>query len=142
MTRRFRTDRAPFEPDRRAVVLGALAACAVPRVAVAAGGGLVLIMVEEPGCVYCKKFDQEIGRGYSRTKEGQYAPLMRVRRRAAELKGLNPVLYTPTFILMRRGEEVGRITGYPGAEYFYSELEDLLSKVGFARGLTAGPSGT
>jgi len=132
--------------NRRAVLTGgaALIAASVTgaTAALAAGGGLTLIMVDEPGCSYCRKFDAEIGRGYPKTAEGRFAPLHRVRRKAPELAGLNPVIYTPTFILTRRGEELGRITGYPGAEYFYSELEDLLSKAGFARGITGGPSAT
>lgn len=130
-------------PDRRTLLLGALATVITARsAAAAAGGGLTLIMVDEPGCQYCRKFDAEIGRGYPRTNEGRFAPLLRVRRHAPELKGLAPVIYTPTFILLRRGEELGRITGYPGAEYFYSELEDLFSKAGFIRGVTGGPSAT
>ena len=45
------------------------------------------------------------------------------------------MIYTPTFILVRRNEELGRITGYPGAEYFYAELDSLLAKVGYAPSL-------
>jgi hypothetical protein len=31
---------------------------------------------------------------------------------------------------VRRGEELGRITGYPGAEFFYPELDALLATAG------------
>lgn len=94
-----------------------------------------LVMVEEPGCRFCRKWDAEIGPGYRRSAEGRFAPLKRVRRGAPEVKGLAPVVYTPTFVVLRSGEELGRITGYPGADYFYSELRPILAAAGFLPGL-------
>lgn len=93
--------------------------------------GVRLIMVEEPGCRFCRQWDAEIAPGYRKSAEGRFAPLKRVRRGAPELKGLAPIPFTPTFIVMRKGEELGRITGYPGADYFYEELRPLLSRIGF-----------
>ena len=131
-----------FDGGRRRVLGGLAAILTLPllgRSARAADGAAVtLIMVDEPGCQYCRKWDAEIGRGYPRTKEGRFAPLMRVRRKSPQLSGFNPVIYTPTFILARRGQELGRITGYPGAEYFYAELGDLLAKAGYAQGFSDG----
>ena len=66
------------------------------------------------------------GARYPKSAEGRFAPLKRVRRGAPEIKGFNPVVYTPTFIVVRSGEEIGRITGYPGQDYFWSELTPLL----------------
>ena len=123
---------------RRCFGVAALIFCGVCTVWAADSYAVTLIMVDEPGCQYCRKFDVEIGRGYPRTREGHFAPLVRVRRKSAQLSRFNPVIYTPTFILTRRGEELGRITGYPGAEYFYAELSDLLAKAGYAPGLTPG----
>jgi thioredoxin-related protein len=88
-------------------------------------------MVDDPNCRYCRLFDKEIGGLYPKTDEGRYAPLVRVRRKSPELKGLNPVIYTPTFVLVRNGEELGRIIGYPGPEFFFSELRVLLGRTGF-----------
>lgn len=96
--------------------------------------GVRLIMVEEPGCRFCRAWDQEIAPGYRKSAEGRFAPLKRVRRGAVELKGLAPVVYTPTFVVMRSGEELGRVVGYPGADYFYSELRPILSAAGFFPG--------
>jgi hypothetical protein len=90
-----------------------------------------LVMVEEPGCRFCRQWDAEIAPGYRKSDEGRFAPLKRVRRGAPEIKGLAPVVFTPTFLVMRSGEELGRITGYPGAEYFYSELRPILASAGF-----------
>lgn len=90
-----------------------------------------LIMVEAPGCYHCARFMREVGRGYPKSREGQFAPLRRVGRSHPSIKGFNPIVYTPTFIVVRSGEEIGRISGYPGKAYFYPELRPLLSQVGF-----------
>lgn len=124
--------------SRRALLAVAAALIAPP--VQAAGDGLTLIMVDEPGCSYCRKFDAEIGGRYPKSAEGRFAPLVKVRRKSPQLAGFNPVIYTPTFILTRRGEELGRITGYPGPMYFFSELDQLLAKAGFAPGPGSGPS--
>lgn len=100
-----------------------------------AASGIRLIMVEEPGCRFCRKWDAEIAPGYRKSAEGRFAPLKRVRRGARELDGLAPVVFTPTFIVVRSGEEIGRVTGYPGADYFYPELRPILSVAGFFPGL-------
>ena len=92
-------------------------------------------MVEEPGCRFCRKWSEEIGPGYRKSAEGRFAPLKRVQRGADEIKGLAPVVFTPTFVVMRSGEELGRITGYPGADYFYTELRPILASAGFFPGL-------
>ncbi len=96
-----------------------------------------LIMVEEAGCRFCRKWDTEIAPGYARSAEGRFAPLKRVRRGAPELARLAPIVFTPTFVVVRSGsgEEVGRITGYPGADYFYGELAPILAVAGFLPGL-------
>ena len=125
---------------RRMFLTGLAAAASLPFHAppskAASPDGLSLIMVDEPGCVYCRKWEAEIGGGYARSAEGRFAPLVKVRRKSRELSGFNPIIYTPTFILVRRGEELGRITGYPGREYFYPELDTLLTSAGFAPGLS------
>jgi len=120
--------------SRRALIAGLASLTTLPGAA-QANSGLGLIMVDDPNCVYCRKWDAEVGRSYSRTPQGRFAPLVRVRRKSRELANLNPVIYTPTFILVRRGEELSRMTGYPGAEAFYSELDRLLSAAGFTPSL-------
>lgn len=118
-----------------AVLFAAFGATAASRDEVRSLAGVRLIMVEEPGCRFCRQWDQEIGGGYRKTAEGRFAPLKRVRRDDPAIKGLAPVVYTPTFVVMRSGEELGRITGYPGADYFYSELRPILAGAGFFPGL-------
>lgn len=89
-----------------------------------------LIMVDDPACRFCRKFDAEVGPGYPSTRQGRIAPLIKLRRDSYELGalGLAPAVYTPTFILMRGKREVGRMTGYPGAEYFFEELDTLIER--------------
>jgi hypothetical protein len=89
-----------------------------------------LIMVDDPACHYCRRWNREVGNGYARTAEGRAAPLRRVGRDAEVLSNFAPVIYTPTFILVRGGREVGRITGYPGQLYFWEELSALMSSAG------------
>jgi hypothetical protein len=89
-------------------------------------------MVDEKGCHYCQKWNRDVGRVYSKTAEGRFAPLRRVGRNAGVLKQYAPIVYTPTFILTRGGREVGRITGYPGEPYWWEELSGLLGAVGYS----------
>lgn len=90
-----------------------------------------LIMVEQDGCHWCIEWDREIGPGYPKSAEGKFAPLQRVKRGDEKLKSFNPVIYTPTFLVVRNGEEVGRVTGYAGKMFFYEELDEQLAKAGF-----------
>ncbi len=89
-----------------------------------------LIMVDDPACHYCRRWHKEVGGGYGRTTEGRAAPLKRVGRNSNILLGFAPVVYTPTFILVRGDREIGRITGYPGQLYFWEELCQLMSSAG------------
>ncbi len=91
-----------------------------------------LIMVDDPACSYCKRWHRDVGGGYGRTAEGRAAPLQRVGRDAKVLRNFAVVVYTPTFILVRDGREVGRITGYPGQFYFWEELASLMSSAGIS----------
>lgn len=99
--------------------------------------GLALLMIEEAGCGYCRRWHAEVGRGYPLSSEGKLAPLVTRDRFDGELRRFGRVVYTPTFILLRDGEEAGRILGYPGADFFWSLLGELLQK-----SVAAGNSGS
>jgi hypothetical protein len=90
-----------------------------------------LMMVEAPNCIYCRKWDSEIGKRYARSDQGRFAPLTRVQRDSPAIKGLAPAIFTPTFIVVRGTEEVGRITGYPGQIFFWEELYPILVAAGY-----------
>ncbi|MEQ1698270.1 MAG: hypothetical protein ABL901_20765 [Hyphomicrobiaceae bacterium] len=89
-------------------------------------------MYETPGCMWCRQWHAEIGRGYAKTTEGQRAPLRTRMLSDPPLPGLSlatPVTLTPTFVLIENGKEVGRIAGYPGSEFFYHLLNDLFKRL-------------
>lgn len=91
-----------------------------------------LIMFDDVGCPWCRKWDREVGEAYRRSEEGRRAPLRRVHISEASRSGAmlaTAVTVTPTFVLVDRGAEVGRITGYPGAEFFWAMLEALIARL-------------
>jgi hypothetical protein len=93
--------------------------------------GVVLLMVDDAGCIYCRRWDAEVGVGYPKSAEGQFAPLVRRPLRHPDLSGFGNIRYTPTFLVVINGAELGRIVGYPGAEFFYARLDAILAKAGF-----------
>ncbi len=101
-----------------------------PALVMARAEAATLIMVDDPACHYCRRWHKEVGGGYGRTAEGRAAPLKRVGRDSKVLHRFAPVVYTPTFLLVREGREIGRITGYPGQLYFWEELSQLMSSAG------------
>jgi hypothetical protein len=91
-----------------------------------------LLMFDDPGCPWCRRWHAEVGPGYPKSAEGQRAPLRIVQLRdgvPVRLKLKGAVRATPTFVLVQDGQEVGRITGYPGADFFWPMLGNLLLKL-------------
>ncbi|GJM00391.1 MAG: hypothetical protein DHS20C07_20700 [Methyloligella sp.] len=91
-----------------------------------------LIMVEAGGCHWCEVWDEEIGVIYHRTSAGKIAPLRRVdlhKKLPEDLNFLKQLAFSPTFIVVNKGVEVGRITGYPGESFFWGQLEIILKKL-------------
>jgi thioredoxin-related protein len=84
----------------------------------------VLLMAEEDGCYWCAQWNKEIGPIYPKTVEGQAAPLQRydLHSDAPVVAFTSYVRFTPTFILVKDGVEVGRIEGYPGEDFFWGLL--------------------
>ncbi|MBV1864215.1 MAG: hypothetical protein KUG74_07225 [Rhodobacteraceae bacterium] len=104
-----------------------LAFCLLPF---SANAELRLIMFEQDGCFWCERWNEEISAIYPKTQEGRAAPLQRqdifdpfpediaIKSRPA---------FTPTFVLLEDGNEVFRIEGYPGADFFWSLLEQKMA---------------
>ena len=95
-----------------------------------------LMMVEQAGCIYCAAWDREIGPGFPKSSEGRTAPLLRVNIDGPWPDGIvldrRPTI-TPTFILLRDGTELARLEGYPGDEYFYPLINEMLSDADIGR---------
>jgi len=90
-------------------------------------------MFERPGCAWCARFNAEIAPLYGKTEESRTAPLRRVDLngpRPADLIGIDPGPFTPTFVVVQEGREIGRIRGYPGDAFFFGLLDRILSKAG------------
>lgn len=88
-----------------------------------------LVMVEQPGCVYCERWNSEIAPAYPKTTEGQFAPLVRADLREGPPQGITyarRVVFTPTFVLIENGQEQARLEGYPGEDFFWPLLTKLL----------------
>lgn len=92
-----------------------------------------LIMFEQDYCHWCERWHEEIGVVYSKTDEGKRAPLRQVDIHSplpADIKHLKSGRFTPTFVLLdASGTEVGRIRGYPGEDFFWGLLGDMLEKL-------------
>ena len=106
------------------IALAALAAFAVPS------GAVELVMVEQHGCHWCEQWNADIAPAYSKTSEGEFAPLRRVDLRALpdDLVFDARVIFTPTFVLMDDGAELARIEGYPGPDFFWPLLAEMLAE--------------
>lgn len=102
-------------------LLGAMAGAAIAETR--------LLMFEQAGCIYCRQWHAELGDIYPLTDEGRAAPLLRIDLRAPLPEGVtlrSKPVFTPTFVLVRDGVEVGRIEGYPGEDFFWGLLSTLL----------------
>lgn len=121
--------------SRIVISLAAIAAFALLSAPTACAAELV--MFERAGCVWCARFDAEIAPIYGKTEESQAAPLRRVDLngpRPADLAGIDPGAFTPTFVVVQEGREVGRIRGYPGDAFFFGLLDRILAGSGSAPG--------
>lgn len=91
-----------------------------------------LLLFEQPGCIWCERWQAEVGHLYHRTPEGRAAPLVRVRlgQQPDGIKIAPPPHFTPTFVLAADGRELGRIEGYPGEAFFWALLGQMLAAGG------------
>jgi thioredoxin-related protein len=91
-----------------------------------------LVMFTQQGCAWCQTFDREIAPAYEKTAEGKRAPLRRVdigKPRPPDLAFIQRERFTPVFVLIDNGREIGRIRGYPGDAFFYGLLGNLIAKM-------------
>ncbi len=119
------------------LIVSALAATAVTSAGHGAARAAELVMFEERGCPWCKRFHEEVAPAHPKTEEGRKAPLRVVdmhAERPADLTFIAGIRAAPTFVLVDGGREVGRITGYPGADFFWGLLADILARLPAAQG--------
>lgn len=95
-----------------------------------AAAELRLMMFEQVGCIYCERWHAEVGDAYAKTDEGRAAPLLAINIRADLPEGVvlvSPPVLTPTFVLTDDGRELSRITGYPGEDFFWVLLAQMIA---------------
>ena len=88
-----------------------------------------LVMVEQDGCHWCEQWHEDIGPIFPKTTEGKFAPLRRIDIHdtlPSDLTFQSDPVFTPTFVLIRDGVEIGRIEGYPGEDFFWGLLGQML----------------
>ncbi|WP_205512132.1 thioredoxin family protein [Rhodopseudomonas sp. BR0M22] len=115
----------------KSTLIGAIMLCAAQLTAAAAHAA-ELVMFERDGCVWCARWDRDVGPIYPKTDEAKLLPLRRINIDHAKDPGLglaSPVRFTPTFVVMDQGREIGRITGYINDDAFWGLLGALAAKV-------------
>ncbi|MDD9910467.1 MAG: transcriptional regulator [Ahrensia sp.] len=91
-----------------------------------------LIMFEQKYCEYCDLWEDEVGGIYHKTPEGKRAPLRRVdihETLPEDIAHIPTGRFTPTFVLIEGGVEIGRIRGYGGNDFFWGLLGQMLDKL-------------
>jgi len=91
-----------------------------------------LIMFEQDYCEYCERWNEEVGVVYHKTAEGKRAPLRRLdihKNLPEDVAHVITGRFTPTFVLMDGGKEIGRIRGYPGEDFFWGLLGQMMKKL-------------
>jgi hypothetical protein len=91
-----------------------------------------LILFELEGCPVCAVWNLEVGPIYPKTPEGKRAPLRRVEiegPRPADLRHIEGVKYSPTFVLLHQGDEVARVTGYKGEDFFWGFITKYVGQM-------------
>lgn len=112
---------------RRAIYAGLVMIAVAARASAAE-----LVMLEQDACPWCARWNREIGDIYPKTEEGRRAPLRRVDIHdpmPEDLSFVQPEIFTPTFVLVDGGREIGRIRGYPGEDFFWALLGELIAEL-------------
>jgi len=91
-----------------------------------------LVMFDSPVCEWCEVWEEEVGIVYNKTEEACVAPIRRVSvwdERPEDLKSVRSIVFTPTFVLVQGGNEIGRILGYPGESHFWGLLGQMIQRI-------------
>jgi hypothetical protein len=95
-------------------------------------GDAELVLFELEGCPVCAVWNIEVGPIYPKTPEGLRAPLRRIEiegLRPDDLRHIEGVKYSPTFVLLHQGDEVARVTGYTGEDFFWGFITKYVGQL-------------
>lgn len=112
------------------LAVAAVVATAVSLSSRAQAAELVFYMSE--ACGVCDQWKAEVGAIYPKTDEARKLPLRTVSVHddpPADLAFVKGVMYTPTFVVVENGKEVGRIVGYISDYFFWQKVGDFATKV-------------
>lgn len=87
--------------------------------------GAELIYFHSESCSVCEQWNEEVGAVYSKTSEAKRLTLRRVSvhdEMPADLSFIKGVVYTPTFVVVEKGREVGRMVGYITDYFFWEQV--------------------
>ena len=105
---------------------------ALDNSAPATDGGVQLIVLEVKDCYACDLVRQHIQPAYARSPQSREVPLRYIDLNAVDAESLGlaqPVTIVPTIVLMRDGQEISRISGYPGPATFFEAVEHMLARI-------------
>ncbi len=91
-----------------------------------------LIVVEIDNCIYCGLFRRDVLPTYRNSQRARFVPLRFVDLNAPDVEKLSltqPIDSVPTVLVVRHGQEVGRVAGYVGPENFFHAIERLLPEL-------------
>ena len=91
-----------------------------------------LVYVEWKDCASCMRFNKQMAREYATSEIGKKIVLRRVNILGpwpADLKHVSRPPYTPVFILVDGGREVGRFNGYTSPQQFKHNLRRLMQRL-------------
>ncbi len=91
-----------------------------------------LVYFGSVACAVCDRWDEEVGEVYAKTQESKILPLRHHDvhdDRPDDLKFVRGVVFTPTFVVIEDGKEVGRIVGYMGDFFFWEQVDGLIKKL-------------
>ncbi len=120
---------------RTGFLIGALALALTalfPAAGRAVAGEAEMLMYRRDGCPWCLTWDRTILPAYPKTDIGRALPVRMIDMDGDEepaVRLARPVRYSPTFVVVADGEEVGRIEGYPGEDFFWGLMGRLHREV-------------
>ncbi|UZE52087.1 thioredoxin fold domain-containing protein [Rhodopseudomonas sp. P2A-2r] len=91
-----------------------------------------LLMFERDGCVYCQRWNRDVGPIFDKTDEAKLLPLRRIdidKQSTAGVTLASAVRFTPTFVVVDEGREIGRITGYINDDAFWGLLGTFVPRL-------------
>lgn len=96
------------------------------------GQAAELVYFTSEACPVCARWDEEVGTDYHKTDESRTLPLRTVSihdDKPQDLAFVKGITYTPTFVIVEDGKEVGRMVGYISDYFFWGKLDTYIGQI-------------